>query len=143
MGRLVGPTGEVMVYEHDPVLKQILRQNLETNKVLNATIMLRSLKTRTGPSDFSVETIDELQLRSLDWIKVPATADLAALIDGSKESIWRLRPKMMVSFHSGDDARDFAQQMREFGYWCWIHETTLFNPENFFNIGLNFIKVSA
>jgi FkbM family methyltransferase len=50
--RLVGPEGEVIVYEPDPMLNQILERNLERNGATNVTLRKAAVADRPGTATF-------------------------------------------------------------------------------------------
>ncbi len=145
-----GESGHLFLYESRPVVQRILRQNLGANRITNVTVMRRSLEgprasdTKSGvarpPSrDASgmgaaaklTETLDELQLERLDWLKMNSTVAALAVLDGAAETLWRLRPLLFVAVADQLSMAALAARAREFGYRCWQMETPLFNPKNF------------
>ncbi len=42
-GLALGAAGHLFLYENDPLLKQVLHENLRANRIANATVMRRSL----------------------------------------------------------------------------------------------------
>ena len=108
-------------------------QNLAANGVRNVTVMRRTLGSRgewEGPEPTS-ETLDELQLERLDWLKVNASVAAQDILAGASETLWRLRPLLFLSAPDEQGLRTLTERAREFGYRCWRMETALFNPENF------------
>jgi hypothetical protein len=150
LAAVVGESGHLFLYESRPVVQRILHQNLGANRVNNVTVMRRSL---AGPrasqtesdvgspqvSDVSTiramgnitETIDELQLERLDWLKLNATVPALAVLDGAAETLWRLRPLLFIAAPNEITIAALATRAREFSYRCWQMETPLFNPTNF------------
>jgi len=136
--------GHFFLYESRPLLARVLRQNLAANAISNVTLMKRvlagSASTRKSASDegdgmagevAGNETIDELRLDRLDWIKISEDDDAIAILRGAAETLWRLRPKLFVGVRKGRYAAEFTSFARDFGYACWRFETPLFNPANF------------
>jgi FkbM family methyltransferase len=143
---IVGPTGHVLAYETDPMLRQVLSENLRLNGVSNTcTVMRGRLSGPSGasprrevqsPSRFAgatqlpTETVDELMLERLDLIKINADAPALEILEGAAETAWRLRPLVLAS------ARDEAsvalgERMKSLGYRCWRVVTPTFVPTNY------------
>ncbi len=76
------------------------------------------------------ETVDELQLERLDWLKIDAADAAMDVLAGAAATLWRLRPWLFVAADEGTLA-PLAQRAKEFGYRCWRQETPLFAPANF------------
>ena len=146
----VGETGHVFLYESRPVLQRILRQNLGANRITNITVMRRSLggprafdadsssglsqsaeAPRGGPIGDVTETIDELQLEGLNWLKINATVPALAVLDGAAQALWRLRPLLFIGTLDQPSTAAPAARIQEFSYRCWQMETPLFSPKNF------------
>ncbi len=134
LGRLLGEAGHLFVYESRPVQQRILRQNLAANGVSNVTVMRRTLGSRGEEEGIArgtaTETLDELQLERLDWLKV-ASGDALDVLAGASETLWRLRPLLFLAAADEQALREMAERAREFSYRCWRMETALFNPQNF------------
>jgi tRNA A58 N-methylase Trm61 len=136
LGGLLGEAGHLFLYESRPVLQRILRQNLAANGVGNVTVMRRTLGSR-GEGEGSEtamptsETLDELQLERLDWLKVDASVAALEVLAGASETLWRLRPLLFLAAADEQTLRELTERAREFGYRCWRMETALFNPQNF------------
>jgi tRNA A58 N-methylase Trm61 len=133
LGRMLGEAGHLMLYEARPVQQRILRQNLAANGVSNATVMRRVLGSRgegEGPEP-TTETLDDLQLERLDWLKVDVSAAALDVLAGASETLWRLRPLLFLAAPDEPELRALTERAREFGYRCWRMETALFNPQNF------------
>jgi hypothetical protein len=133
------PDGHVILYENDPRLRRLLRENLSSNGFSNATVMRRSLggvrEGHTAPSEAASaptsETVDELCLQHLDWLKIGERIDAAEVLGGAADTIWRARPKIFASAPDADAIGRLAHRMRDFGYSCWRVSTPVFNPGNF------------
>jgi len=137
LGRVLGEAGHLMLYEARPVQQRILRQNLAANGVGNVTVMRRTLGSRSEEQDVAAsvppshETLDELQLERLDWLKVGASGDALDILGGANETLWRLRPFLFLAARDEQTLREQAERAREFGYRCWRMETALFEATNF------------
>jgi len=136
LGRLLGEAGHLFLYEARPVLQRILRQNLAANGVSNVTLMRRTLSSR-GEGEGSeaamptTETLDELQLERLDWLKVDASVAALDVLAGASDTLWRLRPLMFLGAEDEQTLGRLAERARQFSYRCWRMETALFNRQNF------------
>jgi len=146
----IGSTGHIVVYEDDDLLRRVLRQNLASNGVTNATLMRRSLggiiarvesstgqplphedEPRSTASSGETETVDELRLPKLDWLKINQSVDALTLLSGASETLWRLRPRLFIGVPDERALQSSAALAKDFGYSCWRNETRLFNPDNF------------
>ena len=131
----LGAAGHLFLYESQPVLQRILRHNLAANGVTNVTVMRGALgrpcETADSVSRFSADTLDQLRLERLDWLKINDHVTALAVLDGAVGTLWRLRPLMLLTAADGTTLGELAQRVREFGYRCWRMETALFNPQNF------------
>jgi hypothetical protein len=79
----------------------------------------------------TTETLDELQLERLDWLKVGVNVAALDVLAGASATLWRLRPLLFLAAADEQALRALAERAREFGYRCWRMETALFNPQNF------------
>jgi hypothetical protein len=48
-----------------------------------------------------------------------------------QETLWRLRPGLFLAIADDSAFAETADVVEAFGYRCWRHEASLFNPENF------------
>jgi hypothetical protein len=138
LGKALGAAGHLFLYEPRPVVQRILRQNLAANRVMNVTLMRRALGRRSateaaaaGPTAVVTETLDELQLERLDWLKINEGALALEVFDGATDTLWRLRPLLFMAAPDEPTLTELAHRAQEFSYRCWRMETALFNPANF------------
>lgn len=141
LAAVLGEAGHVIACESDPLLRRILRANVAANRAYGVTIMPRRLgaasrvdaegSCEAGAASDAAETLDDLWLDRLDWLKVNADAALPELLDGARETLWRLRPCLHVGGTSANALTPWATGLGDFGYRCWRFETPLFNPANF------------
>ena len=138
LARAVGDDGHLMLYESRPKQKSILPQNLRVNGIGNVTMMHRSLvgsgQTSTGSSADGppAETVDELELERLDWLKANDGTFIEKLVDGAHDTLWRLRPRIFAAASDEAAARLTAERLKLFGYRCWLMRTPLFSSANFY-----------
>ena len=150
LAKLVGVEGHVIAYETRPIVQQILRQNLEANRVSGTvTLMRRGLSgPRRGSRDYpddavgvpaatapdapiDTDTLDELLLDRLDLLKIRSGANAADILQGASDTLWRLRPLLFLSAADVDAIDFLAERAGSFGYRCWRMEVPCFDPDNF------------
>jgi FkbM family methyltransferase len=148
LANAVGPQGHLFLYESRKNMQPIMRHNLAANRITNVTIMKRALGRPTGlapdvldaaavagntihQGHIATETLDELQLDRLDWLKINNGSVGLHVLEGAMDTLWRLRPAMFIT--AGDETMLTALKNRvlEFSYRCWRMESALFNPDNF------------
>jgi precorrin-6B methylase 2 len=127
----IGEEGHLFLYESRPVAKRILQQNLAANRLTNITLMRRTLTAAGEAVDPGTETLDELQLERLDWLKVNGNVSALDVLDGGPDTLWRLRPVLFLAAADEPALTALARRVKEFSYRCWRVETALFNPQNF------------
>jgi tetratricopeptide (TPR) repeat protein len=127
----IGAGGHLFLYESRPVVRRILQQNLGANRITNVTLMQRTLGATGEAADRSSETLDELQLERLDWLKVNSSVSALDVLAGGSDTLWRLRPLLFLAAADEAVLTALASRVKELGYRCWRMETALFNPENF------------
>jgi len=138
LGRLLGDDGHLFLYEGRPVVKRILQQNLGANRIGNYTLMRRMLGRpgKTTPSTGEAtavvsETVDELRLERLDWLKSNEAVPALDVLAGAGDTLWRLRPRLLLAASSEAEVSAIAERVKEFGYRCWRMAMPLYNPDNF------------
>lgn len=148
LSEAVGPNGHLLLYESRDLLKYILQQNLTINRVANVTLMRRRLAIRRATGGDGIvhprapelsprdpfaqpETIDDLRLERLDWLKIDEPAQALDVVAGAGATLWRLRPLAFAAVADDNELATLADRLRDFGYRRWRMETPLFNPDNF------------
>ena len=134
----VGATGHLLLDETDPLRRQVLEHNLRANGSTNFTL-LGGTVGRRGPNGSTEPAygIDELQLESLDWIKINGGTDAMRVLDGAAATLWRLRPKLFITARDGEMLSALAVRARDSGYQAFKVETPLFNAHNFNRRSMN------
>jgi tetratricopeptide (TPR) repeat protein len=134
LGAAVGPSGHLFLYEPRPVVQRILRQNLGANGIGNVTVMRRALGRSAADTDAADaalrESVDELRLERLDWLKVDDDSGMEVL-EGAADTLWRLRPGLFTAAIDEAMLGTLAELAKTFSYRCWRLETALFNTANF------------
>ena len=128
LGEALGPEGHLFLYEGRPVVKRVLSQNLGANRIGNVTVMRQRL---AGPgASEGTETLDELQLERLDWLKVNAGEAVQAILwEGS--DVVAIAAVAAAGGGKRGGANALAEQVKGYGYRCWRVETPLYDPANF------------
>jgi hypothetical protein len=127
----LGPAGHLVLYEPRPQQRRLLRQNLAANRVANCTLMRGALGSAADDDAAATDTLDDLQLERLDWLKVSRAARAAAVLDGGAATLWRLRPRMLLDAPDHSSLVALAARARDFGYRCWRIATPLFGARNY------------
>jgi FkbM family methyltransferase len=150
LARSLGASGHLFLCEPRPIVQRILRQNLGANKIGNVTVLRhsvgrmskidqsagerRSVGDDTQPgaaSGTKTETIDELQLEQLHWLKINDNICATDVLDGASETLWRLRPMLFISAHNAQGLKLAQARAEQFSYHCWRIDTPLFNADNY------------
>jgi hypothetical protein len=85
----------------------------------------------SGHSAMTAETIDELRLDALHWLKIGEATDARQVFEGAAETLWRLRPNLFVAVPDEEGVSGVVLLARDYGYQCWKMEVPYFNPGNF------------
>ena len=125
----IGPAGHLILSEPRPVQHQILGQNLKANRIANTTFL--TLASGAAGGTTVVETVDDLQLERLDWLKVDDGGHAPGIFDGAARTLWRLRPMLFVAAADEPASVAAADAVKSFGYRAWRMSTPLFDPDNF------------
>lgn len=150
LARLLGNSGHLFLYEPRPIVRRVLRQNLSVNQISNVTVLRRSLgrplqsdlagnDIRPGPGEIEfapassrkTETLDELQLEQLHWLKINNNTSASDVFDGASETIWRLRPMLFISVQNPQGLEIAWARAEQFSCRCWRFDAPLFNPGNY------------
>jgi len=140
LGKALGTAGHLFLYEPRPVVQRILQQNLGANRVMNVTLMRRALGRRSAvevatsgeaAAPAFTETLDELQLERLDWLKINDGTLALEVLEGATNTLWRLRPRLFLAAADAALLGTLAERAKAFSYRCWRLETALFNAANF------------
>ena len=145
LARLVGPAGHLLLDEPRPVHRRILRHNLGANGLGHVTILPAGSVPPPAPSHGPAPpadsppseppaaglAVDALRLRRLDLLVVDDPAQSGAVLAAGSETLWRLRPTLLLAASGTDALARLVQLARGFGYRCWQSELPWFGPDNF------------
>ncbi len=155
IARQAGPTGQVLAYEPQPVLAEVLRLNLKSNGLSNVMVRQGALGEHAGTlhlpridyraaNNFGgvalttdegfpirVETVDALGLTRLDLIKIDVEGMELQVVRGASATVRSRRPILYVENDRSDQSPALINALKELGYCAWWHFPRLFNPTNF------------
>jgi hypothetical protein len=135
LARMVGPDGRLFVHEPRPRLREFLKQNLAATGVRQATIIPRALGGHEPVMDTggrpASDSVDDLALSSLDWIKLDASGDALAVLEGAEQTLWQRRPSVLIRVGDPSLIAPIATHLGEYGYRRWRVAAPLFNRDNF------------
>jgi hypothetical protein len=129
---MLGPGGHLFLYETRPILRRILQQNLAANRVTQSITLMRRAVSGTRDTPGAGETLDELLLDRLDVLKIQSDAEAGDILEGTSDTLWRLRPKLFISVSDEPSLVDRVRQVKAYGYRCWRMESSYFNPGNYY-----------
>lgn len=135
LSRIVGNDGHLILYESELLMRRVLRQNVEFNRLCNVTVMRRSLgKSEAGSISKppSSESVDDLALERLDCVKINASVDAVTLLAHAGNTLWNKRPLLFIQARDHSAAREIVEFVTGYAYRCWQMDTPLFNVDNFF-----------
>src|SRR5262249_20425066 len=118
-------------------------QNLQANQLRHhVTIMERRLVGFTGTRDVAGadlieegkqadarDAIDDLALNRLDLLKINTAGAAGQILEGSRDTLWRLRPMLLV-ICDHEHFPIIADTVASFGYRCWRIPTPYFSATN-------------
>ncbi len=122
----VGPAGHLILSEPRSVHHQILRQNLAANRIANATLL-----NNAAGADSTADSVDDLRLAQLEWLKLADGCVPLATLEGAVETLWRLRPMVFVAAQDEAALASIAVALKACGYRAWRMSTPLFDRGNF------------
>jgi len=146
LGAFLKDNGHLIVHEPNAAKQRMLVHNLAANGVANVTLLRGALRGATrsadgarqnadqsGPAKQSMtgDSIDELGLERLDWLKINSTADATQVLSGASGTLWKLRPCMLIAGIAAGSAEPLADFCKGHGYRAWRLDTKYFNPANF------------
>lgn len=160
MAKIIGPDGILHCYEPQPSTAMLLLDNLMNNKIenvrvhqvaagdSNCRVKMPALSDMTnnnfgaatigdGKITVSMEKIDDLQLERLNLLKIDAEGSERQVLLGAEKTIKRCRPMIYVENDRQEKSDALIGTLVDMGYRLYWHRPLLFNPNNYFNIGVN------
>ena len=158
----VGAAGQVIAFEPQRILHQMLCGNLALNGVPNVVTHAVALSDAPGtcliplldygsaanfgglPMDLATEgetvtvaTLDQFHLPRVDFIKLDVEGFERKVLLGAAETLGRCRPELYVENDREDRSADLIQTLLDLGYRLWWHTPPLFRSPNFKNNPVN------
>jgi FkbM family methyltransferase len=123
LARAVGPGGQVLAFEPQPVVAQALERTLRINHLAQVRVMRLALSDGDGTAPFLIDTgnsghsrlggaaaatdllvatrrldamVDELAPRHVDLIKIDVEGHERRVLDGAVETLRRFRPAVII-----------------------------------------------
>jgi len=145
LAKVLSPEAHLLLYESRPVIARILRQNLEANGLLDRVTLPRGTlvgnnaameakRSMAGSVDSlsaPLHTIDQLCLERLDMLIIRCSFIAANMLGGAENTLWRLRPRLLLSTNDRDGLEALGTSVKHFGYRSWALSIPFFEPGNF------------
>lgn len=155
LARLVGPKGQVVAYEPQRIIFQLLCANLALNELNNVHTYRAAVGAAPGvvtlpPIDYGAEgnfggvsmstgtvgepvpvfSLDRLEVSSLRLLKIDVEGMETGVIEGARQLIRRHHPILYVENDRRERSARLIALLGELGYDMWWHMPRLFNPNN-------------
>lgn len=158
LAQLVGPAGQVVAFEPQRSVFNVLCGNLALNGLSNVTPFRAAAgrspgriavpvlgyderenyggvsvggQSRRPTETVAVERVDDLELARLDLLKVDVEGAEADVIAGAAAAIARFRPAIFVENDRREHSHALISAIEQHGYRLWWHFAPLFRPDNF------------
>jgi FkbM family methyltransferase len=146
MGKQIGPTGKLVAFEPQRIINQQLCGNMILNNIYNASIIQTALGSEPGETTMSpvayengwvnigdtsvgdggeavdVRTLDELQIQSLNFIKMDVQGYELFALQGGKKLIKQTLPDIFIEIEEHQLAKfnvtkdQLVNYIKSFGY---------------------------
>jgi FkbM family methyltransferase len=160
LGRLVGPHGQVLAFEPQRVIFQLLCANLALNDVFNVRTFQAGAGAAAGamivpPVDYhhpdsnfgglsllangegeavQIIALDDFLLPALKLIKIDIEGMELAALQGARATITRHRPVLYVENDRAENSAALISMIMELGYDLWWHIAPVYRPDNHENV---------
>lgn len=157
IAKAVGDGGQVLAFEPQRQVFQILCANVALNALGNVRAWQAALGTEAGEivvppvrydrqgnfggvalgghekgETVPVMTLDSLPLHNCHFIKIDVEGMEAQVLEGGRDLIARLRPVLYVENDRPEKSRTLIETLFAMDYRLFWHFPPLFNPDNFF-----------
>jgi hypothetical protein len=85
----------------------------------------------SGRHGSNSDTIEELRLNRLDWLKIGDDCVPERIIEGAADTLWRLRPRLFCAAPDVDALKALQRCVSDYSYACFRMEAPLFFRDNF------------
>jgi FkbM family methyltransferase len=162
LAKIVGEHGHFLAFEPQHAVYQILCGNLALNGLSRARCYWSACGASPGeivvpnldqskPDNFGglalgqhlhgervpVNTIDSLQLKRCDLLKVDVEGMELQVLHGARQTILRSWPYLYVENDRVENSPSLINYILELGYTCYWHLPPMYNPQNFFGNSQN------
>lgn len=162
LGNIVGPDGQVLAFEPQRYIFELLRRNVDENNLKQVSVHRMALGDSVGeitvplldPSltnnfggvplgeqhqgdQVALSTIDALQLNHCAMIKADVEGMEAAVLRGGENTIKALQPILYLENDRKEKSGELLALIHRLGYRIYEHIPPLYNTHNFFGNPLN------
>jgi precorrin-6B methylase 2 len=110
----VGRSGKIVSVEADPKTFQLLKKNIEENKLKNVIPLNMFVSSERERSiDFIVE---KLKLKRVDLIKMDIEGEEYNALKGAIKTIRKFKPKIIIEIHSKNLRERILEFLKNYGY---------------------------
>jgi FkbM family methyltransferase len=158
LAKALGPRGELLAFEPQRWVHQIMCANLAVNELLNTKAYQLAVGEAPGSIDVplwdpaamnniggismghidgaahdkvELRTLDSFGLSRLDFLKVDVEGMELQVLQGSDATLRRTRPIMYVENDRADRSQALMDHIVSLGYDLWWHFPAMFNKDNF------------
>jgi len=154
LSHIVASSGMVYAFEPQPLIFNILSENIEANGLTNVSASCAAVGANDGQTciplvDYSVPgnfgevaagsgtlevpliAIDGLNLVRANLIKIDAEGAESDVLQGAAKTIVRCRPNLYVENNTVEKSASLVALIRSMGYKVWWHLSARFNQFNF------------
>lgn len=172
LSKAVGTTGQVVAFEPQRVIYQMLCGNLALNALTNVMALMAALGSKVGsiavPAvDYSIAgnfgiveltpeipanpksevvpllTIDSFNFRRCDFMKIAVEEMELAVLEGAVQTINRCKPILYVANKCEGKSQAIIDFLFKQDYRLYWHTPPLFNPSNYANRAENIFPEEA
>lgn len=130
---MMAANAQLFCYESRAVVRRLLRQNAEANRVAERITLPRGAldgHATMGAYEGPLHTIDHLRLQRLDLIKI-ASGRVGTILSGCERSLLRCRPRLVIDVESSEVTSEASERLKSLGYRIWQRHIPLYRPTNF------------
>jgi FkbM family methyltransferase len=158
LAKALGPRGELLAFEPQRWVYQIMCANLAVNELLNTKAYQLAVGEAAGSIDVplwdpaamnniggismghvdgaahdkvELRTLDSFGLTRLDFLKVDVEGMELQVLRGADATLRKLRPIMYVENDRADRSQALMDHIVSLGYDLWWHFPAMFNKHNF------------
>lgn len=157
LARMVGPEGQVLAIEPQPLMYDLLVRNRELNNLGHVKLVqagaggapgkmtlprlptnetfnfggVSLLKNSADGQEVPIVIVDDFDLPDVRFIKIDVEGMEADVLRGSANTINRCRPFLFVENDRQEKSPELISLLADYGYDMWWHLTRLFNPLNY------------